>query len=134
MTVRAPVPPTLGADAFSGCNIQTINVPKGTDEDYKAAPGWSDYADKIVEQGSQENPWKVGDGVTAYIDESGTLHVEGEGAMTDFSDDSPAPWTASGIPFTSAEIGEGVTGIGTNAFKDCASLTNVTVLATVPPS
>ena len=135
VTVLANTPPTMGADAFSGCDaIETVNVPKGASDDYKAAPGWSDFADRIIEQGTPENPWKVGDGVTAYVDEDGALHVDGDGAMTDFSDDNPAPWTMFVPPVSSVEIGEDVTGVGANAFKGCSSLTNVTVKATVPPS
>ena len=42
-------PPKLGQEAFSGTAIETITVPAGCGEAYKAAEGWSAYADKIVE-------------------------------------------------------------------------------------
>lgn len=47
--VSSPVPPTLGYYAFSECSENLkINVPAESLEAYKTAPGWSEYADKIV--------------------------------------------------------------------------------------
>ena len=43
-------------------------------------------------------------------------------------------WTLNGELLTSINIPEGVTSIGNNAFAYCTSLTNVTCLATTPPS
>lgn len=43
-------------------------------------------------------------------------------------------WTLNGESLTSINIPEGVTSIGNNAFAYCTSLTNVTCLATTPPS
>ena len=43
-------------------------------------------------------------------------------------------WTLNGELLTSINIPEGVTSIGNNAFAYCTSLTNVTCLATRPPS
>lgn len=40
-------PPTLGANAFPD-TIEKIIVPKSAVSAYKAATGWSTYADKIV--------------------------------------------------------------------------------------
>ena len=49
--VENNVPPTLAnANAFDGCTSLTkIYVPYGYADDYKAAPGWSAYSDKIDE-------------------------------------------------------------------------------------
>lgn len=48
MTCLATTPPTLGSDAFSGTNSNLkIYVPSGSVNAYKAASGWSNYADKI---------------------------------------------------------------------------------------
>ena len=50
VTMRATTPPELGTDAFNECaGDLTIYVPAGTAAAYKAADGWSDYADIIVE-------------------------------------------------------------------------------------
>lgn len=48
ITVLAQTPPSAGPDLFS-TEIPTIYVPVGCAEAYKAAEGWSTYADYIVE-------------------------------------------------------------------------------------
>lgn len=47
--VHRTTPPALGQNVFSSDVMQCIYVPKGTGETYKAADGWSDYADCIQE-------------------------------------------------------------------------------------
>lgn len=49
MIVLNTTPPKLGQEAFAVTAIMTITVPAGCGEAYKAADGWSTYADKIVE-------------------------------------------------------------------------------------
>ena len=52
VTVFSTTPPTLGTAVFGGTMnpyVQSITVPKGCGETYKAADGWSNYADLIVE-------------------------------------------------------------------------------------
>ena len=48
VTVEATNPPTLGGSTFYGTDANlTIYVPAESVDTYKAASGWSDYADKI---------------------------------------------------------------------------------------
>lgn len=48
VTVLAGTPPTLGSGVFNGCAaLAHINVPADSVAAYKAAPGWSAYADII---------------------------------------------------------------------------------------
>lgn len=47
VTFNSTTPPTLGANAFPD-TIEKIIVPKSAVSAYKAATGWSTYADKIV--------------------------------------------------------------------------------------
>ena len=84
-------------------------------------------------EGTQDNPWKIGksgSAVTAWLEnkegsETETiLHIEGTGEMADFSSENPAPWAARNI--TSADIGENVTSIGSEAFNGCSDLVTVT--------
>lgn len=49
VTILATTPPTAGSDIFDSRAIVSITVPSGCGEAYKAADGWSTYADKIVE-------------------------------------------------------------------------------------
>ena len=48
ITMLPTNPPTLGSDVIPS-NVTTITVPVGCGGAYKAAAGWRDYADKIVE-------------------------------------------------------------------------------------
>jgi hypothetical protein len=50
--IQATIPPTLGENAFIGLPANfIIYVPVGYGETYKAASGWSAYADHILEEG-----------------------------------------------------------------------------------
>jgi hypothetical protein len=50
--IATTTPPTLGGDVFTGLPSDfIIYVPVGTGDTYKAAEGWSTYADHIVEEG-----------------------------------------------------------------------------------
>lgn len=52
--VLPTTPPTMGTNVFGGiANNYIIYVPTGTGDTYKAAAGWSAYADHIVEEGGQ---------------------------------------------------------------------------------
>lgn len=48
VTILNPTPPSCNAYAFSGCTaLISIYVPAESVDAYKAASGWSNYADKI---------------------------------------------------------------------------------------
>ena len=71
----------LGANALSGCDaIEAIYVPYGTGEAYKAAEGWSAYADKIIAKGTKAIPFTNGAGLTAYF-ENEVFVIEGVGTV-----------------------------------------------------
>ena len=54
--IQATEPPTLGSDVFTRLPSDfIIYVPVGTGDTYKAAAGWSDYADHILEEGQTPN-------------------------------------------------------------------------------
>jgi hypothetical protein len=54
--VEATTPPTLGTNVFGGiASNYIIYVPVGYAETYKAASGWSTYADHILEEGQTPN-------------------------------------------------------------------------------
>lgn len=54
--VQATTPPTLGNSVFTGLpGSYIIYVPVGYGETYKAAAGWSTYADHILEEGQTPN-------------------------------------------------------------------------------
>lgn len=57
----------------------------------------------------------------------GTLTISGEGRMTDYNSNSPAPWADLADQITAVVVEEGVTTVGGSSFKDCTSLTTVTI-------
>ena len=102
------------------------------------------FAADVVAEGT------CGGNLTWALDSEGTLTISGTGAMTDYSNDSNAPWYSSrssiksviienGVTsigdyafciyysLTSATIPDSVTSIGDSAFSNCYSLTSVTI-------
>jgi uncharacterized repeat protein (TIGR02543 family) len=63
-----------------------------------------------------------------------TLTIAGTGNMADYANASDVPWTYFGTNLTTVIIGEGVTSIGVNAFRNCTNLATVTLLPTTPPT
>ena len=61
----------------------------------------------------------------------GVLTISGSGAMYDFTNSPPVPWTRLKSQISSVKVESGVTGIGRNAFSTLANLTNVTISDTV---
>jgi hypothetical protein len=54
--IQRTTPPTLGTNVFANISPDfIIYVPVGTAETYKAASGWSSYADHILEEGQTPN-------------------------------------------------------------------------------
>ena len=50
--------PTIDSTSFSSCNVNEINVPKGTAFKYREASGWSEYAD-IINKDEPDGPPKI---------------------------------------------------------------------------
>lgn len=69
-----------------------------------------------------------GDNLTWEFDpDSGLLTISGSGAMADYAFSSPdAPWSSHRKLITSISLPEGLTTIGSNAFKQCSHLTDLT--------
>ena len=78
----------------------------------------SSYA-KIVEV------WTLGETVTAYVNDDGTLVIGGTGAMYDFASAADAPWAAIADEITAVTIAESVTHVGKNAFAGMENLTSI---------
>ena len=61
------------------------------------------------------------------MESTGTLTIEGSGAMEDFSSPSSVPWYGDETKISNVVIGGGVTKIGKLAFSGCSGLTSITI-------
>ena len=137
--VYASTPPTLGMEAFMACNaLASIYVPSAKITDYTTASGWSDYAAMIKSPSGECGT----DATWSFEMATGTLTIEGTGAIDDFSgwdstqdNDSRAfnPFNADWYPYgiKSVVIGEGITEIPGSAFYMEVGITDVTLPSTL---
>ena len=68
-----------------------------------------------------------GSDLTWTLDSDGLLNISGTGAMSDYFDWSTAPWYSNRTEIESVCITDGVTSIGSFAFRECTSLTSITI-------
>lgn len=69
-----------------------------------------------------------GDNATWYFDSAiNKLSINGTGTIINYSEDSESPWSAFNSNIKTAEISDGITGIGEYAFYGCESLENVMI-------
>ena len=67
-----------------------------------------------------------GENLTWTLDDDGTLTISGTGAMDDFHHSTGAPWYYAD-PITRVVIEDGVTYIGSFAFKNCFTMTDISI-------
>ena len=72
---------------------------------------------------------KCGDSASWKLDADGVLTISGIGAMDNYSYSINAPWY--GLAVEEAVIEQGITSIGSSAFRSCAALTSVTIPSSV---
>ena len=112
--------PEISDSAFDGCNIESVNVPIN----YIGETFCGMLVNKIGESGI--NTGNCGENVT-YTFDGETLTISGSGAMSDYSNDSFAPWNDYKDSIKSVVIEDDVQTIGEYAFSGCSSLTSVTI-------
>ena len=140
---KATTPPTGSSNMFDmNASGRKIYVPRESVEAYKAASGWSNYADYIFEEAetkpaNNEIWYTSSDGSIITPNKSDAFganivsntYENGQGVIT-----FDAPVTSIGYgafyectSLTSVIIGNSVTSIGKNAFYNCTSLKSVTI-------
>ena len=62
-----------------------------------------------------------------FVSSTGTLTIQGSGAMTNYASSFSHPWYAYRTDISSVIIEEGVTSIGDYAFYNCSGLTSITI-------
>lgn len=115
ITCNAATPPTLGDDAFYGCNIQEVKVPLASIAAYRKVYGWKDYSNYY---GGEE----IIDGVAYRIDDKGAYVQAAYMTESEVS-------LAENVAFEGAQYP--LYKIADNAFAGNGSITLVTVPATV---
>lgn len=107
---------SYSAGTLSGCNAQIMSNSSLLDglKDFVAAGLCSDTAF-----------W--------YLDQTGTLHISGTGAIRDCSAGS-APWSDYSASVTGLIVDAGISSIGANAFYGCRSLGNIYLLQETAPA
>lgn len=78
-------------------------------------------ANAVIQSGS------CGDNVTFVLNDDGTLVISGSGEMTNYTSSSLVPWYNNRSKIIKAQIEDGVTSIGRDAFYMCSALTSVTI-------
>lgn len=81
----------------------------------------------LAADNSKSSSGTCGNQLSWTLDESGTLTISGVGAMSDYSEDSPAPWSDRKEAIQTVKISDSVMTIGESAFEDCVNLTDVSI-------
>ena len=127
VTVEWDTPLSIPADVFENCetNLVWLIVPEGRETAYATASVWEDFY--IEGTASLQNSGSCGDNLTWEYDMNGTLTISGYGLMTNYDNDTPAPWDVFGGKIYALELPDGLTSIGQYAFNYCTRLTSVTI-------
>ena len=123
----------IGDNAFYGCNTLTDIYYGGYGIDWLKAGGGHDRAPENAAVHFKDGLYgkgACGENVDWVMTAGGTLTISGTGAMADCEWNS-APWARACSEITSIVIGDGVTGIGNNAFQYCSSLTGAAIPGSV---
>ena len=135
ITCNAATPPTLGDDAFYGCNnIQEVKVPLASIAAYRKVYGWKDFTNYYGGD-------VVNNGITYRIDENGATITAAEATLTEANIPSSVEFEGNQYPvikindrvfsgntnLTTVTLPEGLTTLGSDAFNSCKSLRAVKV-------
>lgn len=148
VTIASTTVPAVAADAFEGSSVAkaTLNVPKSSLSEYKAAQGWKEFktinaiaeysfiADGIYYQIDELNPKKVKVTLDGYGSYSGEVNIP------EFVLNNGTTYTVSEIgrdafrgctELTGVTIPESILGVGVNAFQGCSKLESITLPSTI---
>ena len=117
---KAVKPPKCGADVFdSRCtNLCKLYVPQSSLRLYGVVDVWEDF--NFVSGSTIASSGECGDNVIWTLDYDGNLTISGTGRMDDIY---YTAWDASQVMFVT--ISDGITNIGSRAFKGCENLVGV---------
>ena len=81
----------------------------------------------MAEVKASGNCGATGSSVQWALDDAGTLTISGSGAMADYAIVNNQPWCNYGSNIKSVAVEDGVTAIGSSAFRDFANLVNINI-------
>ena len=122
----------INSSAFSFCDGGLTDVfYSGEEREWGRISGASDcdallnatkhYIPTLVAAG------KCGNDLAWTLYKSGRFTITGTGAMDDYTSQTNAQWYELKNQISSIEIGDGVTSIGSNAFRDNSRITSITI-------
>ncbi|MBQ4578908.1 MAG: leucine-rich repeat protein, partial [Clostridia bacterium] len=116
--------PSLGTDAFSGV-YATCYYP-ANDGSWTVSAREA-FGDSLTWQSYYPTSGTCGENLTWTLDDAYVLTISGTGDMDDWNYIGDIPWNGHQYDITAVVIEEGVTSIGSIAFRDCYSLTSVSI-------
>ena len=132
--VRIPDSVTsVGNYAFSGCDGLTVVLYSGTVSQWNSIQIGNNndplvYAEKTYEWSNDPiAEGTCGDNLFWQLYSEGSLFLRGTGPMTDYSSESPSPWSMYSSQIGWIVIEEGVTTVGDYAFAGCSSMTEAVI-------
>ncbi len=132
--VRIPDSVTsVGNYAFSGCDGLTVVLYSGTESQWNSIQIGNNndplvYAEKTYEWSNDPiAEGTCGDNLFWQLYSEGSLFLRGTGPMTDYSSESPSPWSMYSSQIGWIVIEEGVTTVGDYAFAGCSSMTEAVI-------
>ena len=138
ITCYATNPPALvNPPIFSGVDKSacTLYVPAESIDLYRAADGWSEFANILPIEEEPEEPCLIasgycgaeGDGsnLTWQLTCDSVLTISGSGTMTDWTNDTDVPWHSSAAMVKEVIISDNLNHMGINAFRNCSHLTSL---------
>ena len=127
--ILCKTPPTIEhQNAFSSSTAE-IHVPYGCLECYADEPWYTFRKNgKLKEFVPNIQTGTCGENLTYSLDlDYGELTISGTGEMENYESSSKYPWYSYQSAIKSVLIKEGVTSIGSNAFRGCSGLTSITI-------
>ena len=126
MYCYAKTVPETGETVFKESNIDnaTLHVPASVLNNYMTTAPWNEFAKTIPS--FKDASGTCGSRLTWRLTEGYELIIEGTGSMS-----SSAPWYEYREYIQAITLSEGVKNIGNSAFKDCSSLTSISIPASV---
>ncbi len=122
---------TIGGYAFSNCSKLADVYYGGTETQWNAISiGTGAIPNTATIHFQSDGDVEEGEGYR-YNTATKTLYITGSGPMEDYTSAANRPWNQYVSEIQSVVIENGVTRIGTYAFRNCTSLTSVTIPSSV---